>query len=226
MAITKTSIQNAALIRIGEKILQGQSATGKAKRIVDEMYDLAIDAAYYLPVNWHFASTRKELGLHDPTSPAFGWDYMFDLPAGNIRVIAMVDEQGDNWKYDFDQELYVNANGREFDVLLCNEPECRIRYIYKRLVPATWPAYFRELVILNLALRSITAITAKDTYNSLYREYKQAFSDAKGVNAKLNDRVNLRGQSKYDEGNTDVISAANVASDFYYDDMLRGSLRI
>jgi len=207
MAITPLSIKNAALIMIGETKLQAGQG-GKVAGLANEMYELAVDEEFEIGIDWKFAKTRAQLNLAEQM-PAFGWTYAYEIPAGLgcRRIIAMVDADGDDYEYDWDREIII-VGEREVDVLVTNEPTCRVRFIRFRPLPAQWPAFFRKCVYINVAAMLVPSVVAEDQlYLSIKRVLQQARADAERINTLEQARTDGAGKN-LDEGNNDVIASA------------------
>ncbi len=122
MARSTTSMCNLALNLIGDKqriteLDDDQSVTANVCRLVfPEIRDQVLAEP---SVEWVCARTRKQLTLLSST-PSFGWSYQYTVPAGCLRVVAVVASSGDTrgipWR-------------RESNRLLLNNNECYILYI-------------------------------------------------------------------------------------------------
>ncbi|GAG47792.1 unnamed protein product, partial [marine sediment metagenome] len=151
MSIGKTEVINAGLLLIGAtKIIALTDAT-KARRLASSMFDLVLRGVYDLPINWNFATCRTELSQLS-TAPDFGYDYQYELPVNFRRVIALVDEDGDEVEYKHRREVAIITSGsdeKEYDVFLSNKDEAFIKYIRLREDPNKWPGYFIKLVAID-----------------------------------------------------------------------------
>ena len=140
MAYSKLSVINGALSYVGEEPLTSLAASSqktKRQKNADRNYEAAILEIFDLPVEWAYFRTRAELSAYG-TDPAFGYDYQYTLPDNIRRIIETVDEDGDNIQYKYQREIVVDSDGKAIPVLLCNEEECRIRYIVYIDNPAKW----------------------------------------------------------------------------------------
>ena len=166
--------------------------------------------------HFKFASTRAQLAELTAT-PAFGWDHQFAAPQGMVRVLMTVDEQDDYINYDYRREVLVTRVGTkqtERDVLLTNQDDMFIRYLYARTNPAAWPGWFQRLAILHGA-RNLVAPSKKDDFTALnLRErFKDAYLKAKGANAAEDTNTDRQTQD-IDMGNQDFVDAVYDNANF------------
>lgn len=212
MAVTQIDLINAGLVLIGAKKLSSVRDNTKAARLAAAMWEIVRNEIFDLPINWNFATTRAELSAL-ATAPAFSeYEYQYELPAACVRILAVVDESGDEIEYPSRRELYVDTSTsppREYDVFLTNQDEVFIKYIYLRTNVAGWPAYFAKLVYINLAILLCEPLRQdKQKKNQLLLMYEEAEMKAKAANASENvdvDDDNVR----LEKGNTRVVDAAS-----------------
>lgn len=209
MAISETNIKNAALSLIGAPLIITPTEDSKGAKTSKELYPLAVREVYEYPlIDWSFAISRAKLSrLAD--APVFGsYDYQYALPARCLRVVSLCDEKGDETEYEGSREVYVDANSREYDVLLTNQDEAFVRYIRERSDTNSWPAYFAKMVYTRLAILLCAPLKAdKQKKQQLLELWKEAIIEAKTGNGcedvdVSDDNVPL------DKGNTDVVKAA------------------
>lgn len=209
MAFDKLYIINQIIIAVGAKTLGSLSTDTKAQRVVDSIYDGIVDEVLDFNIPYKFASARAELTELDST-PAFGWSHQYGLPGGCVRILTTEDENGRTIQYPYDREVLITRTDNkvtETDIILCDQEQVFVRYIFLRKNPAAWPGYFRRLVILHGAMQ-LCAPIKKDDFRSLFieKQFNKAYKRAKGRNGaegmETDDNdVNL------DLGNTDVIDA-------------------
>ena len=143
-------------------------------------------------------------------APVCGYDYQYRYPTGWRRTIATVDEGGDKIEYDSRRELLVEPADNEIDVLLTNQSEVFIKYIYLRTSEAIWPAWFVKLVYMNLALLLCEPLKQdKQKKNQLLLMFEEAFIAAIKSNG-LSDMDVSDENVSIDRGNTDVVNASSI----------------
>ena len=103
---SEVGIVNIALQRIKNTkrisdLGEGTKEANAADDIYDEMRDLLLDLH-----TWNFATKRVKLGRLSST-PAFGWDYEYELPADFIRVVSAHNNSDER-----DRLIYRNIGGR------------------------------------------------------------------------------------------------------------------
>lgn len=153
MAISKTSIQNMALILVGGKKVITDSDAIKGARLVKSLFEMSYKAMLVLPIDWKFATTRAQLTA--TTAPTIGsYSYRYKLPVKNLRIIAQIDVDDDDVEYQFRIENYV-LSSRPTPVLVSNEATSYVKYIFDLGSDndiGKWPPYFARLVALDLAI--------------------------------------------------------------------------
>ena len=205
--IAKIDIVNMALMLIGAEKINAITDATKAARLANSVYNVAMREAFELPVTWKFALTRAELSAH-ATDPISGYDHQYELPSGYVRMVALVDEAGDNVEYPWTRELFVAANDSEteFDMLLTNEDSVFIKYIRIRTDVSRWPASFIRLVYLGIAILLSEPLKQKLAQkNQLVRMFESAYITAKIANGLDDVDVDSNGV-RLDEGNQDVVN--------------------
>jgi hypothetical protein len=220
MAVTQIDelyIINLGLFVLGEKKLSGLSGDSTKVVLANAIVTQAINEVYDLSeINWTFATTRATLTRY-ATDPAFGYDYQYQIPAGCRRIIAFVDEHGDEIEYQSKKEVYVytDSNGKEHevDVILTNETTCRIKYIRKRIDMSKAQAHFVKLCYLNVAKLLCEPITQEGfrAPANLEKLWDKAYKQAKAFNN--SEDVETVGTRNKDKGNDDVLEAANAVNE-------------
>jgi hypothetical protein len=207
MADVDTQIASLALYEIGEMELTGTEDQTKAARVAKLVLPHARKLCFDLPVNWKFASTRAQLSQHG-SEPAFGYDYQYKLPDSCGRIISTVDENGDDINYRYRREIYISGPEKT-PVLLCDQEECRIRYIVYLDNPGYWPGWFQELVVLTMAIKLAKPLTEQDRMKlNLQYTWKDAYSLAQASNGMEDVDVDDNNVD-IDLGNKDVLDAAD-----------------
>jgi hypothetical protein len=210
-SVTETTIINAALFLTGAKKITSDSDDTKSARLAKTMFPLARSKVFALRgIEWQFARGRATL-TQMTTDPDFGYEYQYELPADCVRVIAIVDTDGDDTEYKFRREIFVDIIGeseREYDVILTDESSAPIRYIRHRTNVGCWPAYFAWLVSVTLAIMLCEPLKQdKQKKSQLMLLYEDAYDDAKAGNA-MESADTDSDNTRLDLGNTQVVDAA------------------
>lgn len=210
MATNKTDVKNLALTLVGAKTLTSAADASKAARLTNSLFELSQGGMFALPVDWKFATARAELG--STTTPEFGqYGYQFVLPAGCVRVIAVVDEDDDAIEYKHRREVYVSGNDQT-DVVLTHLSTCFIKYILLRENVGKWPAWFARLVALDLAILLCEPLKQdKAKKNQLLQIMADPVNGwlAKAIQANGREDMDVSaGSVSLDKGNTDVLDVA------------------
>jgi len=195
-AISKVSICNQALIRIGAKIIANlNSDTSKEAKICNLVYDEALEELL-TEFDWSFALYAVHLNLVANDNFISLYPYVFQIPSDCLYIKEVIDDT-----------LYIGAKkhlhnverlGIEPYVIRGNRIETAyegivLRYIKKIDTPALMPAYFRQVLALFIAQKICTAITDNASM------YEQIFVECRNklLEAKLQD-ITQRGQTFVD----------------------------
>lgn len=157
MPLSKAEIVNTAFGLCGIKRTASLASNTSQVRQMNAQFDASSEGMLVLPYNWRFAITTAELS--ELTSPEIGhYDYRYATPSKCLKVLATVDEDDYEIEYEWERELYVDANETEQDCILSNEDGCFIRYV-RNVNLARWPAWFGRLVSLDMAILMVNALT-------------------------------------------------------------------
>ena len=168
MAVTVTSICNMALRQLGAKRISVITDENEHARVLNDVYeDVRNEVLESHP--WNFASIRVALVVRDDT-PAFDYEYFFQLPANCLRVIRL---------NDTDVEFKV-----EEDRLLINESSAKILYIKKVTDTSLYTATFTTALATRLAAEVAYAVTGDARITELKgKEYLVKLAVAKAADA-------------------------------------------
>lgn len=143
---TPTTLCNIALRRVGAaKINNLESTIGKGASVARDIYDEARVDCLNLHM-WNFAIKRVQLTA-SATSPVFGWDYTYPLPADFIRM-------GSVHPHDDDQAstpYRLESQSGDDRVLVTNSNQIYIRYVFDLLDVNLMSAAFRDVFAFRLA---------------------------------------------------------------------------
>jgi hypothetical protein len=123
------------LIKVGADRISSINQETKSARLLNAIWDEMVDAVLGAHP-WKFATKRATLAPTS-TTPAFGFDYEYDIPADCLRPLD-TDPDDINW---------VVENGK----ILSDESTLDIRYIWRNTDPASWDARFCEALAWKLA---------------------------------------------------------------------------
>lgn len=84
---SETSIANAALTLLGERLISSIDDNTKTAKLVNERYTpIREDLLRSHP--WNFATQRVELGA-DATAPVWGFDFAYQMPSDLLRLLTV-----------------------------------------------------------------------------------------------------------------------------------------
>jgi hypothetical protein len=180
MTISRVSICNSALLKLGAERITALDGSSKEARICEEQYEKMRDLVLQ-DHPWNFALVRVELASTSNT-PVFEWDYEFQLPVDCLRVIRMQER---------DYEFVVEGKK-----LLTNYDTCKILYISKVEYEANFTAYFAEALAMRLASDlAYNLIQNPGLAGQFLNEYKQFIRDARSIDAQEGTPENVEDNS-------------------------------
>ena len=200
--VTETDIANVALIMVGEAKINTLTDNKKGARLAKSLYTVSRDEAFDMPVDWKFATARRELSQLAVT-PASGYDFQYALPTDVRRVIAQVEEDNDDIQFKWRREIFGDVA-----VLLTNETTAFIKYIVLITDTSLYPAWFVRLIYLNMAVKLAQPLKQDDKKVQQFAQLLElAMIDAEQSNGMEDVNVN-QDQRRDDTGNMDVLDAA------------------
>ena len=174
---SEVGICNSALSKIGAKNITALSEGSKNANVCNVQYAKLRDRLLRLHT-WNFATARIKLARLSST-PAFEFDYEYQLPTGWLRTVSV---------HDNDQGLGLVSYKIEGLKVLTNTTEAYLRYIRRVEDPNDMSADFREALATMIA-RDIAIPIAQS--NSLEEKmearFLSAFRQAKSTDA-IEDR--------------------------------------
>lgn len=179
---SRVSISNLALTILGaDRITSLEDNSENARRLL-AIYDECLEDVLRAHP-WNFAIIRQGLARLAST-PAFGYDYEFQLPGSCLRVIEVND--GTNIITDFKIE------GRK---LLTDETTVNIKYTGNITDANQYTSQFIFVFSTRLASEIAYAITNnKSTMELLTNLYAARLQTAKEIDAQESDSVNVLDQ--------------------------------
>ena len=167
MAITAVSICNSALLKIGAQRIASLDENNKRAISCKEQYEKNRDDVLRSHP-WNFALKRVALSLLT-TTPAFGFDYEFQLPTDCLRVISI------------DPRVKHSIEGRK---LLADETSISMLYISKITDTNLYDPNFVEALALRLASDlAYPLVQSVNLKQELLKEYQEFIRDARTFSA-------------------------------------------
>jgi len=139
--------------------------TVQGARVIRNVFETSVREVSRLG-KWSFLMTRESLGKLS-TTPIFGWENQFQLPADYIRIVEFNRE--DVWDYPKDRFE------REGNRLLTNEDVAEIKYIRYESDTTQFDPLFVEALAVYIASKIATVMRqdealARDLANEFARE--------------------------------------------------------
>jgi len=174
---SKVGICNLALSTLGaDRITALTENSENARRLTTVYDDILKDVLRAHP--WNFAIARTTLGQL-ATTPAFDYDYEYQLPSDCLRVISASD--GTNSITDYKIE------GRK---LLTNDTAVKIKYIISVTDPNQFTSQFIYVFCSRLAAEIAYAVTNnKSTAEQMFQLYLSRLDIAKQTDAQESSSV-------------------------------------
>jgi hypothetical protein len=194
---TITELANRAIIKIG-----GGFDKKTLENVETDVSDIGILCRILIPQvrrevlnlwDWQESIKYADLGGQVATDTAKAeWQYAFNLPADNIRVIAQIGEQDHRQKYDYQEFaglLFTN------DLTNKTQDSAYIKYIFDNEDVNTYSPSVWELMTLKLAAELAANNNPKSSISQRLKEefYNIALPFARAANQKkqyVNDTVN------------------------------------
>lgn len=165
-------VANLALALVGEERISSLAAdTSKAARLCDAFMSSVRDTCL-VAHPWNFACRRTTLPALT-TTPTFGWDYAYQVPADCLRVLRLDStDPHEPW-------------AREGNSVLCNmAAPLGIRYIARISDSGAWSPLFVELMAATLATRLAVPLSAsQQTRDALATERARILREARSIDA-------------------------------------------
>jgi hypothetical protein len=175
-------IVNQALTKLGAQRITSLTDNTRNAREMNAIFEIKRDAELAAEP-WTFAAARAEIPASS-TTPAFGWAFMYPLPADFLRLI----EVGENYVFynaEYTQfQLESDPDTGRLAILTDQSSPLRIRYIKKVTNSGLFPALFVESLACRLAAETCETITQSTSKReAAWAERQQAIKEAKRSNA-------------------------------------------
>jgi hypothetical protein len=195
--VSKVDICNLALQNIGASSITTLTEDSVEANECNLRYDSIRKSILELHL-WNFAIKRVSLNK-EVASPAYGYDNQFTLPSDFIRMVA-TEEQDDyiGFPSGFNGYLTINnsadymqadnykieISGTGTYVLLSNDADKKIRYVFDQEDVSKFPYLFVQLVAKGLSAAIAYRITgSKTTAAEELKEFEAMLMSAKTVDA-------------------------------------------
>lgn len=167
-AISAVSICSNALLLLGDKPIDSFDIDNDRTRLVANLYTSKRDKVLRAHP-WNCAIKRVILSP-DTDAPAFGWSYQFQLPDDWLRTLCVGEDSAPD---DFSVE------GRK---VLMDSNVCRLRYVFRNEVEATWDALLVDAMTQVMVAALTYPITKSTTKQASEEEIvKQVLKTARAV---------------------------------------------
>lgn len=166
MSVSKTSLCNLALSRVGEQTIQSLDEESKNAQMCNLIYDEVLEQVLREYI-WKCAMFRKTL-IEDATTPAFGWSHQYILPNDPkcLFVVRMEDPKS----------VFTVENNR----LLTEESVAKILYVGFLDDPSAMTPLFRKVFYLSMAVEMAYRLVQNNTIlNGLTELLEQAWREAR-----------------------------------------------
>lgn len=175
---TVIQIVNSALIKLGSKQITALTDSSDAALTMNALYEPIRDDLLAAHV-WNFATKRAKLARLTET-PAYGWDYAYQLPADYLRVVEVHDNDAGAGGAAYKIETLDTVG----PVVMANVSDVWCRYIARITDPNVFSSNFREALswalAANAAGRLLNSNTAMEQTTAMAR---RALMRARSVDA-------------------------------------------
>jgi len=162
MPYTNVQIANLALAKVGDEGGQIVSFTEDSKEanLVNKFYEPALREVLRMHT-WNCAFTRAALA-EDTTTPVFGWDHQFSLPADCVRPLQLFRQSGSERFYR--EKIEWRVEGRK---VLTNHESCWLLYVKYLTDPNQMDELFIRCLYTHLAIKLAYPLTEDNSMVSL-----------------------------------------------------------
>jgi len=193
--MSKVSIVNSALIKLGEDPVTSLDETNKPARTMKEQYDKKRQELLR-QYRWNFSVLRRVLAPSS-TAPEFGYSYKFFVPNNVLRIVGVYDEA---------EPLYqVNYTGAciphkiEGGHILCDVNPLYLFAIEDVTDTARFDPLFSELLAWSLAADTALAITNSPAKAKVaFTGYSETSKMARSANAREGTPEQVTGETWLD----------------------------
>ena len=173
---SETDIANVALRLVGGTRITSLTQATPNANAVNDIYTEIRDNMLEFP--WNFATQRVELARLS-TSPSFGYDHAYALPADWLYTISVHDNDGGYGTIDYREEQVANQK-----VLSTDHSSVYLTYVKRETDPNIMPASFRVALASTLARNlAITIANSNVLEDQLAARAEKDLARAKSIDA-------------------------------------------
>ncbi len=215
MNINKTDIINAGMYAIGAKKIFAPTDNTKAARLANSIYEYMKNLVFEAETDWYWAMARSGQ-LAQLADPVTGYDHQYALPDNTAKVISMIDLNGDEIEYEWEPGLFIETGDttKTTKVLRTDvdEGDVYIKYIVYIDDVSLYPAWFAQLISLNIALYIAEPVKQHSPHYAKVKDMlEKAVVFAEEANAQMGVRTGRTTRQSLNKGNNDLVNAASIA---------------
>ena len=171
--VAPIDLVNRALVLLGEQPIMALDQPCKPARVASIMYEGALESELS-GHPWHFAKKRQILAeVDDPDAP--DGEASYRLPSDWLQSLAVCTVSGEEDLQAVHEGAYIRSP---------NPSGVMLSYLAKIDDPSAWPALFREVLVLRLAVDMAQSLTQSGgSRASLNQAYELALRKARHANA-------------------------------------------
>lgn len=168
--VTAVQIANSALMKLGGDRISALTQATKSAQLISAGYDLWRDEVLR-GHPWKFALTRAQLAPN-ATTPAFEYDFTYDLPNDHLRTWTVADENDD------DDIPWTEEAG----TILANENPLNVGYVRSGTDESVWDTMFCEAFAWKIAANIGYALTQSSSVVQVaLQRYDKLLAEARSV---------------------------------------------
>lgn len=150
LAISEVSICNAALVKLGQDLINSLTQDTKNARLCNNAY-YRLRNKVFEDHPWRFATKTETLAVVDSSifAPIMDWAYVYQIPTDFIRMV-----RGEDWKQEYEiLDGYIHAN----------EAPLKIKYVYENTNTQQYSYAFAECLSWRIAAEISYAVTQSNS---------------------------------------------------------------
>lgn len=164
MAESDTALVNRALLLIGQSTITSLTDSGREARAANILYSQVRDSVLSAH-SWNCATKRTTLAALG-TTPAWGFDTEYQLPADFLRLVRLEDMRDD----------FRIEDGK----LLTSTGDGKIRYVYRLTDVSKMDDALKDAIAYRLAAELATTLKGSiNDHHAMMQEYESVLSGAR-----------------------------------------------
>lgn len=163
---SEVQICNEGLAFIGIPAILSLTDATKSARECNLIYESVRDTLLR-EFEWTFATERTNVAPTS-TTPAFEWDYAFNLPSDCLKLLYVGEANGIRYPYKL-----------EGGQILANYDLLYLKYTKQEDDPNVMDVLFRAALSMAIAQRVCISLGAKSEYNKVVEEYETRIANAR-----------------------------------------------